>query len=343
MTTPSHTDEKKKVAQAPEAFESLGKRVHNEVTYRGVDWILNASVGVTFAYWASRTKSGAKYFSEPVANFFRKILKPIFKSEATVEEGAKWGSMFASIMFGGTATIPPIMILENKKVKKSIIKTLDEKIYGKDEVAADPRFEESYKAIDEEPQKDFATGMITRFASLAPLIAITVSPANKYMVQYLYNPIAKATKWGAEKIGIKPGKFALRGTMEHVEGDIKAPKKFLSDWDFIHQTIGFDFGLSFFYAYIHEAVYKAMSCWEGGGDKSGKPGCQNKTSAAIEALDTAAHGIPNTIVTEAQIAKHTAEAIEKSAEKFAHKRHPMKHENFTDYAKQDAIAPTLGA
>jgi hypothetical protein len=247
-------------AKEAREFTSAGKRIHSEITYRGIDWLVNSAIGVSFAYWASRTKSGEKYFNKPVSGFFQKVLKPFLKTPTATEEGAKWGTMFAGIMAGGTVIIPPLMVMENKKVKKSIVRWLDEKIYGKEAVESDPKFAEVYHAIDDEPRKGFAIGMASRLIAIAPLIAAASIPAtNKPLIKYLYDPIGKGTKWLAAKVGIKPGRMAIEGAMEHIEGDPNIAKKFQSNWDFLHRTIGFDFGLTIFYSIFHQIAYNSLA------------------------------------------------------------------------------------
>lgn len=239
---------------------TAGKKIHNEITYRGVDWLINTAVAVGFAYWSQRTAAGEKYFSKPVTNFFKKTFRPLFKSEASLEEGAAWGSRFVSIMAGGTAIIPPMMVLEDKRVKKKIVRCIDEKIYGSDTVKNDPKFAECYRAIDEEPPKDFKTGMAARILTLIPLIGITVLPAtNRPLVMHVYDRIGRGSKWIAGKLGIKPtGSLAL-GKEVVAEGAVNGAKKFESNWDFLHTTIGFDLGLTFLYSFMHEATYKSLA------------------------------------------------------------------------------------
>lgn len=233
---------------SPSSFRSWGMVAHNELTYRVVDLFLNSIVAVGFAYWSKRTAGGQKYFGEPVAKCFKAIIRPFTKSPETLEQGAKWGSMFASIMVGGTAIIPVMMGLEKKSTKKAIVKWVDEKIYGKEEVESDPKFKDAYKTIDEEPKKDFVTGMIARMTVLAPLILMTITPAlNNKCIKYLYDPIAKGTKFLAKSAGIKPKKMLKVGA----DGQ--------TNWDFLHRTIGFDFGLTFFYSFLHEYAYKKFA------------------------------------------------------------------------------------
>jgi len=237
-----------------EPFVSFGKKTHNEITYRGIDWLVNSAVGISFAYWASRTKMGRECFSEPVANATRAIMRMFTKNPQTIEKGAEGGMMFASITAGGTAIIPVMMTMENKKNKKGIIRWLDEKWYGKEAVAGDPKFQESYDAIDQEPHKSFGIGMASRFAALAPLIAITMTPsAHGFMSKQIYDRIANVSKWFSRKVGIKPGEEMLAPILNAKTGEK------ISNWDFLHHTIGFDVGVTFFYSFLHEAAYKTLA------------------------------------------------------------------------------------
>lgn len=241
-------------------FVSAGKRIHNELTYRGIDFLLNSAIGVAFAYWTTRTKSGEQYFGKPLESAFKTLLKPVLHTPEALEEGAKWGSMFTSIIVGGTTIIPPMIAMENKQNKKALVRKLDEKIYGKERVASDPRFQECYECIDNEPKKNFTTGMAARLIVLAPMITMTTLPnANKVAVKFLYNPIAKASKALCNSLGIAPKGLMERGRTELADGDLKAAPRFVSDWDFIHRTIGFDLGLTFIYSFAHEAAYKTLA------------------------------------------------------------------------------------
>jgi len=255
-------------APAPETqgkrkkFTSVGKRIHNELTYRGIDFLLNSTIGVAFTYWTTRTRSGARYFGQPLTNFFKRALSPVLKSEAALNEGARWGSMFTSIIVGGTAIIPPMVAMEHKDNKEKMIRWLDHKVHGPDKVESDPRFEEQYCAIGDEPKKNFTTGMIARIAVLIPMIGVTLIPeANKVMVKYLYNPIAKGSKALCKSVGFEPRRLMQQGAVEVADGDISKAASFVSDWDFIHRTIGFDLGLTFIYSFAHEATYKTLAAF----------------------------------------------------------------------------------
>ena len=184
----------------------------------------------------------------------------MFKSESALDSGAAWGTRFISIMAGGTAIIPIVQQLENKENKKKFIRRVDEAYYGKDVVADDPKFQESYNAIDTEPHKSFAIGMTARLLVLAPLIAMTVTPAiNNPIRKYFYQPIGKGSKWIVNKVGMKPSEQLLdpmKGAMEVGEDGVR---RMQSNWDFIHETIGFDVGLTFLYSFIHEYAYKTLA------------------------------------------------------------------------------------
>ncbi len=274
--------------EAAKPFHSAGRRIHNEITYRGIDWLLNSSVGVAFAYWSARKPSGEKYFGNPVSGVFKAILKPFLKTDAATAEGAKWGTKFAGIMAGGFAIIPIMTVMENRNVKKGVIRWLDEKIYGEEKVKNDPQFEAAYRAIDEEPKKGFKTGMISRFIAIAPLITISSIPAtNKPLIKYLYDPLGNVSKWAMKKLGIKPNKMLMHETLEHLEGDPNIKKQPQNDWDFLHRTIGFDFGLTIFYSIFHEISYKCMAALEGKRKKQPVVKPAPEIAATMSVLDDA--------------------------------------------------------
>lgn len=184
----------------------------------------------------------------------------MFKNPAALKEGAKWGSLFTSIIVGGTAIIAPLVVLENKKNKKKIITHINNTVHGKETVQNDSRFAQELVDVENEPKKSFAVGMAARLIVLTPMIAATVhAGTNKQMIKYLYNPIAKFSKGTCEMLGIRPKGLMSRGVMEHAEGDLSKPATFFSDWDFIHRTIGFDVGLTTIYSFAHEATIKALA------------------------------------------------------------------------------------
>jgi hypothetical protein len=253
-------------------FKSAGYIAHNEITYRGVDFALNSTIGVGMTYWTQRTKSGQEMFAKPVTNFFKNVMKVFTQNSHTQAVGAKWGSMFTSIIVGGTTIIPMMTLLENKNNKKAIIKSIDEAVYGKEEVANDPKFSELYASIDHEPKKDFITGMAARLSVLFPMIVWTMTPAlNDPTTKHVYDPMAKATKALADGMGIKAKKMKVT----KLDGQ--------TNWDFLHQTIAFDFGLTFVYSFLHEYAFKAFASMRGNHEKHESTEATHQHLATIEA------------------------------------------------------------
>lgn len=302
-------------------FVSAGERIHNEITYRGVDWILNATLGVTVAVLTARTKWGRENIQRHLDTFFSKVLAPVFVKDPTklaklkgtlktingkganpadavsflqgyTNEGMQvaeslasfskdlassvaWGSRLVTIMFGGFTLIPPMLVLEDHKNKRGMVKYFDKMVYGKEKVENDPRFAQAYYEIMHEPKKGFWVGLLTRCMALTPIFAVALTPPVNRYVGYgvftklpqdglkmteaekatntgIYNGIGKMTGWAGEKMGLKKG-YLNQVSAYGNEG------KPITNWEFLHDTIGFDFGLTFFYSLMHEASFKFVS------------------------------------------------------------------------------------
>jgi len=232
--------------------KTIGERVHFATTYLGFDWVLNATFGVAFTYFTSRTALGRKWWTDPIEQKAQSWLK-------LNETGAKWFGNFLSIMMGGTVTLPPIMWLE--KNKRDLVENLDRKVYGDEAVDTEERFKEAYEDIENEPPKSFGIGMLTRFMALAPLIGMAVAMPRR-LTRNVYDKIGEGTKWVAEKSFIRP-----KSMMETMEQDDTLGGE-ISKWDALHRLIGFDFGLSFVYAFLHEWSYSAVSAFKHKDDAS---------------------------------------------------------------------------
>jgi hypothetical protein len=245
-------------AQAPETpFVSKGQKIHKWATYLSVDWVFNAAVGVSFAYWGKFTKSGQKFWSGPIQKGFKKVLSPLIKNEEKLNTSIGRGSMFMSIIAGGMFTIPPLMVLENQKNRIGISKKLDQWIYGKDAVENDPKFEASYQAIKDEPKKEFGPGMTSRFAALSPLLAIVLIPqTNKLSTDHFFSHVSNGSKWVARKLGFS-AKNLKDG--EAIVGAKKVPVTANDKWEFIHEGVGMDFGLGLPYAGLHAMFYNMFA------------------------------------------------------------------------------------
>lgn len=231
------------------AFVSAGERIHHWATYLGVDWIFNAISGVGFAHWGNKTETGRKLWAEPIDKGLHKALKPFLKEES-LENGVKNGNIFFSIIAGGMMTIPPLLVLENKKNKKAITQSLDNTIYGKDTVVNDPKFAKAYDEMDHEAKKDFKTGMLARFAALAPLLASVLIPASeKRLSKYYFEPIGNGVEKAVSKIGITKKTFFSK----------KPPEESKKLWSSLRENIGMDLGLGVLYAPLHAFFYDKFS------------------------------------------------------------------------------------
>lgn len=231
-------------------FISKGEHLHKWSSYLAVDWIFNAAVGVTFAYWGKFTEAGRKIWSEPITRGFTKALTPFIKNVEQRQKSAGYGNIFMSIIAGGMFTIPPLMVLENNKIKKSIIKFWDRIIYGKDKVENDPKFQQAYDEIHEAPKKDFVTGVTSRFAALAPLLAIVLIPTTKKISNKIwFDHVEHASEAVATKVG-----FGAEKSFKN----IPLPEA-KSRWKFIHESVAMDFGLGVPYAVLHAFFYNMFA------------------------------------------------------------------------------------
>lgn len=230
-------------------FVSAGEHIHDEITYRGVDWLMNSAFGVAFSYVTLRTGWGRKIFTDPLAKGLNSTFS-FLKSEAARDFAVTWSTRFITIMFGGTVTIPPLIALEKHENKKSISKFFDRMIYGKDRVENDPKFQRAYEEIDYEPKKGAFTGFAARILALAPLFWFSIdNRIHSKLEVVLYKPLENASRWIAKTARVKP-KGHLLETMAEKGG------KPQSNWDFLHETIAFDFGLTILYSFLHQFSYR---------------------------------------------------------------------------------------
>ncbi|MDX2095402.1 MAG: hypothetical protein SFW64_05645 [Alphaproteobacteria bacterium] len=247
-------------------FISLGEKVHNEVTYRGVDWLMNSAFGVLFAFATERTELGRKLWSRPLNKFFTRTFEPVVKffgaSPKVLTNSVGYGITFLSIMFGGTVTIPPLMALENPKNKVPFIKKIDHWFYGKREVENNPKFEKAYQEIEEEPKKDFGTGFKARFVALFPLLAFTLyEPSHLFVKKHFYDYLARGSKFIGEKMGMGAKKYWSEKSIGIPEtaAALAAGKEIQTNSARLHDVIAFDFGLTIIYSFLHEITYKLFA------------------------------------------------------------------------------------
>ncbi len=236
--------------EGPRSFISKGERVHKWGSYLGIDWIFNTLAGVSFAYWGNHTEMGQKLWSKPLTNEFTYALKPLIKNPEYLKASVAKGNLFMSIIAGGMFTIPPLMLLETNKNKRDITQWLDEKIYGKEAVENDPKFAKAYEEIMNEPKKDFASGMLSRGAALAPLLAmIMFTPTRKLTDKIYFDHVAKASESAANKLG-----FTAENSFKNVSREVANER-----WKFIHDGVAMDFGLGIPYAVLHAFFYNKFA------------------------------------------------------------------------------------
>ena len=302
-------------------FISKGEKIHKWGTYLGVDWLFNAFTGVSFAYWGKFTKTGQKVWSGPIQKGFEKVLKPFIKEEAQLARSAGYGGIFISIIAGGMFTIPPLMILENNKVKKSIVTSLDNKLHGKDVVENDPKFQQAHEEIANAPKKDFTSGLTSRFAALAPLLAIVIIPVTKkFGNKVWFNHVENASEFTAKKLG-----FSAEKSFKSLP-----PAEAQARWKFIHESIAMDFGLGVPYAIMHELFYTKFAATKDKAANAIKKIAKNDSEAApqTEAPSPAANVSPAqpevVLATEGNPKKFTDLAADQGTKNI------VKSDSFTD-------------
>jgi len=233
------------------AFISSGEKIHHWGTYLGIDWIFNATAGVLFAYWGKYTDLGKKIWSGPLKAMFTAGLKPFFKNEAYLAESVSWGTTFMSIIAGGMFTIPPLMALENNKVKKSIVEFFDKHIYGKEACENDEKLKKAHEEIDNAPKKDFWRGNSSRFAALTPLLLLVIiKPSANFLQEKYFDKIAIGTKAVFNKIGLTQERLFSKFSPEEAE----------KRWKTIHNdALGMDLGFGLPYAGLHAFFYNMFA------------------------------------------------------------------------------------
>jgi hypothetical protein len=246
--TPSHVavaDPNKK------PFESFGQNVHKWGTYISIDWFLNYVTGVAFAMWATYHPVGKKYWSEPMTKGATWVSENVFrfKPGPALESSVKNVTMILSVIAGGMFTIPPLMVLENKKNRRAISKSLDEMYYGKEVVANDPKFEESYDAIDNAPKQGFWTGLTSRLAALAPCIATVYFETPKRLSKGYFDFVERNSMKVYNAVGLN---------QERLFKGLPAAEK-ESRWKVLHENSAIDFGLEPWYAVLHMITYRAFA------------------------------------------------------------------------------------
>lgn len=328
----TNTPEKSAQMKLPEALprKTWGQTLHKAITWGGIDWLLNAAFGVTATYITKRTKIGKEVIAPKISGVFKNIAKNFTNNPKIHEESAAWGSDFVSIMVGGFAIIPVLSWFDSKDVKLGFIKWCDEKIYGEKAVNEDPSFAAAYEKSGKEVKTDFWTGMTARMIAIAPLItAVSIPSINRHLKSHIYDPIAAGTKSVAGTLNIKPQGHLLEETQILHNGQ----EVMQSNWDFLHEKIGFDFGLTVFYAILHK-----KACQMVGRAKRDNQSGETVTAPCHSVSPSSASAISNIGCDDTQQQKTSYATQEKRAERPAR--------GMDSYAKdvinskqQDSLAP----
>jgi len=263
-------------------FVSKGEQIHQWATYLSVDVVLNAIAGVAFAYWGNYTKVGQKLWKDPVTKASEKVLGLAIKDSESLAASVKNVRGFASIIAGGMLfTIPPLMLLENKKVKKSITQRLDRHIYGKEVCENDPKFQKAYDEIDNAPEKGFVVGNVARYAALAPLLASVMIPGPREVTtERFLEPFGKQLEKLAVKMGATPEK--LFKNLSEAERNER--------WKFLRENAAMDVGFELPYAALHYAFYN-MFAGMAARRKAGKEAGDNEVQAIVPVSQEVVHDV----------------------------------------------------
>jgi hypothetical protein len=241
--------------------KTVGERVHNAVTYGGVDFLLNAGIGASFAFAVNRVPFGQRYYKQPVEKLLKNVNKH-FVSETNLQKSVERGQNLISIAIGGTAINPLLTRLEKPENKEAFVKKVNETVYGKWEVAHNPRFEGVKERIYDQPEKSLTAAWVSRLVSLAPIYYIASQPQllkgfksnNLPVVKHIsFDSIGSFTKRVASKVGIKP-KGWWNETYTNADGITQ------TNWNGLHNDfIGFDFGFTIPYMFLHAATFPIAS------------------------------------------------------------------------------------
>ena len=243
-------------------FISIGERIHGLMTYAGADWLLNSAIGVSFTFWGARTQMGQKLFTQPAEWAFGKLFSPIIKNPEILKKSISGGKDFLGIMVGGTLVNPIITSMEKHENKRSITQFFDRIIYGNKKVDDDEKFQRAYAEIDKEPVKDTSGVWISRAIAIAPLWAASFNPgvmkflsSNEVpLLKHInFNNISKLSEKTAETLNIKPGNWLNKTMLNPTTGES------VSHWKALHGYIGFDYGMTIYYAILHAVSFNAVA------------------------------------------------------------------------------------
>jgi hypothetical protein len=249
------------VAAGGDVPMTAGQRIYKTATYLSVDWVWNGICGAAFSDFAKYNDKGIKYWGNPTQKGFDWTFEHLFN----VKDGAQRASSvkntctFTNIIIGGMMTLPPLLVLENQRVKRGAVEWIDRRIYGDDAVEHDAMFHNAYEAMANEPKKDFKIGMVARFAALAPLLAsVVLEPTKTDLKNNYFTPIAKGTEGVAHAIGFSPESFVGHMPSSMQDNPITRQER----WNYLHNdSLAMDWGFGLPYAAMHSFWYDRFAAW----------------------------------------------------------------------------------
>lgn len=135
--------------------KTKGESLFNKLVYGGVGFGIVTAVSIFFTWLLRDSKNISPKYTALVnrAQEWAKKGRDLTPHEAGKIDNAVDSAMTIGALFtGGTvATVLPIKSLEDNKA--SIVKTLDERIYGAEKVASDPEIQAAHRELDVAPKQ----------------------------------------------------------------------------------------------------------------------------------------------------------------------------------------------
>ncbi|MEJ0009675.1 MAG: hypothetical protein WDN72_03610 [Alphaproteobacteria bacterium] len=132
-------------------------------------------------------------------------------------------------------TIPPLMVLESKHIRKSMIRWYDKKYYGEERVRDDPRFAQAYAGLDEMHKQGFWTGLFSRIGALTPLLLTVMLDKPREWSEPYFDGVAKGSGHVYTAVGLTKERplqapFARRAGTPNGSGCTRRTPPSISGW-----------------------------------------------------------------------------------------------------------------
>lgn len=168
--------------------KTKGETLFNQIVYGGLGFGFVTGVSI-FATWLLRD---SKILSGHYTNLIKKV-QNTFKGNRsgaaldTFNNSVNSAMTIGALFTGGTiATVLPVKAMEDNKA--SIVKALDKKIYGADEVATNPDIIAAHHELDTAPKQSWASVFVSR------VVAFTLTISTWYLVGAQNSPLVQSFK-----------------------------------------------------------------------------------------------------------------------------------------------------